>query len=277
MTPSLLLGEGLRWYLKSARHPFKNYIVGHYWHWFSKLQVWIRYDDTAVIRVRLGDYLQQQIFFRGYYERELIDLLKHTLHADDVFWDVGANIGAITLVAARLCRHVVAFEPDPRSLALLTENLRLNEVTNVEVVPAALGDSTGRAMLHQAALCNTGMTSLVAVPATAAGSVSVNVVRADDFLKGRAVASPDVMKVDVEGAEHLVLLGAGELLRSGKVRALMFEDRGDSHGQPSNQALLDCLRDARYMVRPLAASDQSVGDGMLNFLATPAGGSKRRR
>jgi FkbM family methyltransferase len=275
MTPGVLLGEGLRWYLKSARHPFKKFIVGHYWPWFARRRIWIRYDDNAVIKVRLGDYLQQEIFFRGYYERGLIDLLKDTLRPDDVFWDVGANIGAITLIAARRCRRVVAFEPDPRSLAVLIENLRLNGVTNVDVVPAALSNSTGLAVLHQAHENNTGMTSLVAARVKAMGEVQVQVRRADDVLKERSVESPDVMKVDVEGAEHLVLLGAHDLLRSGKVRALVFEDRGDVHGQPSNQSLSACLREASYIVRPLAASDPAATDGMLNFLATPAGAPRQ--
>jgi hypothetical protein len=72
-------GESVRWYLTRAKHPFKSYIVGHYWWWFEKFDVWIKYDGGGVINVALGDYVQQQIFFEGYYERPLVDWLKRTL------------------------------------------------------------------------------------------------------------------------------------------------------------------------------------------------------
>ena len=116
-------GESVRWYLTRAKHPFKSYIVGHYWWWFEKFDVWIKYDGGGVINVALGDYVQQQIFFDGYYERPLVEWLKRTLTSTDVFWDVGANIGAVSLVAAGLC-HVSAFEPDLRSLERMKTSRR---------------------------------------------------------------------------------------------------------------------------------------------------------
>jgi hypothetical protein len=81
------------------------------------------------------------------------------------------------------------------------------------------------------------------------------------------------MKVDVEGAEHLVVSGAQDLLRSKRVRAVVFEDRRGANGDPTNEALLNQLRDAGYDVAPFALSDEHVDDGMFNFLATPSGRS----
>ena len=60
--PSTWRGEVLRWYLTRARHPFKDYIVGHYWALFCRPRVWVPYDGASVISVSLGDYLQQRIF-----------------------------------------------------------------------------------------------------------------------------------------------------------------------------------------------------------------------
>ena len=270
MKPSVWQGELLRWYLRRARHPFKSYVVGHYWSWFSRRQVWVRYDDQAVIHIALGDYLQQKIFFDGYYERGLIDWLKRTLRPDDVFWDVGANIGAVTLVASRLCKQVVAFEPDPRSLPLLTGNVQSNALTNVEIVPAALGESAGTAVLHQAPAKNTGMSSLLADRGDGGSQAPVTVMPADTLVRERPDLAPTVMKIDVEGAEHLVLRGAADLLRRGGVRALVFEDRRDDERKPTNQGVIACLHDAGYRISPLAQSDQQVDDGMLNFLALRA-------
>ena len=185
LTPQVWLGESLRWYLMRARHPLKNYLVGHYWSWFCKARVWIKYNETAAINISLGDYLQQRIFFEGYYERGLVEWLKRTLQPGDVFWDVGANIGALTLVAARLCRRVVAFEPDPRSLKWLTLNVRANGIENVDIVPMALGESDGMALLHQAAAVNTGMSSLLPGHGVTVGDVQVQVVRIDELIQER--------------------------------------------------------------------------------------------
>jgi FkbM family methyltransferase len=269
MNPRLWPGEGVRWYLTRARHPFKNYIVGHYWRVFEKFHVWVRYDGSGVIHVALGDYLQQQIFFDGYYERPLVEWLKRTLKSDDVFWDVGANIGAITLVAARLCRRVVAFEPDPRSLAQLRENVAANGLTNVDILAGALGSEAGTATLYQAAHSNTGMTSLVRGRSEVVAEQPVQVLRADDFVASHPDLSPTVMKVDVEGAEHLVLGGASRLLAQGRLRAIVFEDRHDEQTRPMNHEVVARLQEADYRVEPFALSDLQAHDGICNFLAMP--------
>jgi FkbM family methyltransferase len=223
---------------------------------------------SATTRVRLDDYVQQRIFFDGYYERPLIDWLERTLQPSDVFWDVGTNVGAVSLVASRLCRQVVSFEPDPRSLASLRANVTANRRTNIEVVPVALGEGAGTARLHQADPRNTGRTSLMDDRGSAAGAVDVTVTSADALLAGHPDWTPDVMKIDVEGAEHLVLRGAPELLASGRLRAIVFEDQCDAGGRPASREVVDRLTAAGYRIDPLGRSDQIAEDGMLNFVAT---------
>jgi FkbM family methyltransferase len=262
------LGEALRWYLASARHPFKAYVVGHYWPWFSKLRPWIRYDTRSVIHLHLSDYLQQRIFFSGYYEAELIAWMKRTLRPTDIFWDVGANVGAITLVAAPLCHRVVAFEPNPLALVSLRENIMANRLCNVEVIAAALGDRTGSARLYQSPENNAGMSSLLSERSMVAGVAEVSVLRTDDILRERPEIAPNVVKIDVEGAEHLVLQGAAGLLQSRQVRAIVFEDRRNAHRGPERSLAVDHLRNAHYQVESFGSSDPDLVDEAENFLAT---------
>ena len=268
--PNVWKGELLRWYLTRAKHPLKNYIVGHYWPWFAKPRLWITYDETSVISVTLSDYLQQQIFFDRYYERPLVDWLKHNLQADDIFWDVGANVGAISLVAAKLCGRVVAFEPSPAALGLLTAHVDSNGLSNITIVPRALGEEAAAAPLHQGAVHNLGMGSLIRPAESSSDAVLVQVTRADEFAREHPSLLPTVIKIDVEGAEHLVVRGARDVLRSRQLRAIVFEDRHDAQHQPTNRALLECLYEAGYRVAPFGASDERANDGMYNFLATRA-------
>jgi FkbM family methyltransferase len=265
VTPRLWPGSLLRWYLLRARHPFKAYVVGHYWSWFAKLRVWIPYDQVSTISVQLGDYLQQQIFFEGYYERPLIEWMKGQLQPSDVFWDVGANIGAVTLVAARLCRQVVAFEPNPAALSLLKAHIATNGLTNVLVIDRALGSEPGRADLHVGPDHNLGMSSLMAERPDAP-RVSVEVESADELVRSGGVPAPTVIKIDVEGAEHLVLEGAREVLAAGHVRAVVFEGRAEADGTPSNPRVARSL--AGFHLAELGVSTTTADDGLTNFIAT---------
>ena len=270
MRPPIWKGELLRWYLTRARHPFKAYLTGHYWWLFARMRVWVRYDDDAAINVGLGEYIQQRIFFDHYYERPLVDWLKRTLRDDDVMWDVGANIGAVSLVAAKCCRQVVSFEPDPRSFARLSEHIQVNGLRNVRLVNAALTEQTGEASLGQGSSTNTGMSSVLLSRPGAPDVVTVRTVTADAFVAEHPAMSPTVMKIDVEGAEHLVLQGARHLLRSGRLRAIVFEDGQDSGRAPSNRDLVASLADAGYRIDPFGLSEPEASDGMFNFIATPA-------
>lgn len=269
MTPAVWPGEAVRWYLRRARHPLKDYFVGHYWRWFERPRFWIRYDDRSAISVCLGDYLQRQIFFEGYYEQPLIHWLQTNLRQSDVLWDIGANIGAVTLVAARHCSRVVAFEPDRRALDLLTRHLDANGINNVTVVPRALAETTGTAVLYRGPANNLGMGTLTP-PVTNgdrhAETSAVPTLKADDFVRDHPELRPTILKLDVEGAEDLVLSGAPELLRSDTLRAVVFEDRV-THGRPASRGILDRLAPT-FEIDELGASAAGVGDGLSNFLAT---------
>jgi FkbM family methyltransferase len=265
----LLVGETLRWYLTRVRHPLKGYLVGHYWRWLKRWGVWVRYDGGGVLHVRLGDYVQQRIFFDGYYERRLVEWLHEMVGPEDVFWDVGANVGALTVVAARCGAQVVAFEPDDRSRRWLERNVAANHLANVTVVAGALGDRTGTARLHPADEGNTGRTSLVGA-SSAAPAVEVAVSRADDFVRAQPALSPTIVKIDVEGAEHMVLTGATAILRDPRLHTVIFEDREGPDGMPANPRTVQHLRDAAFQIERLGTSDDYAEDGQLNFIARRA-------
>jgi hypothetical protein len=98
--------------------------------------------------------------------------------------------------------------------------------------------------------------------------VGVNVTRADDLIARRPELAPTFMKIDVEGAEHLVLGGATRLLRMGNLRAIVFEDRRDAENRPTNAEAVLQLEQARYRIEPFALSETTAPDDMFNFLAT---------
>lgn len=262
----LVSGELVRWYVRSARHPLKQKVLGRYWSVFCSRPWWIRYGDDQVILTNLHDYIQQKIFFDGYYESELVEWLRAELRPADVFWDVGANIGAMTLVASPCCRTVIAFEPEPRTLEHLRVNLAANKLQNVVIHDLALSDREGTVEMCPGPNSNTGMNSICRTVSDRP-TIPIRTVRADTLIVRDGVPPPNVMKIDVEGAEELVFRGAPELLASPDLRAVVFEAQDDGRQTPTNPGLVTTLEGYGFRVRPFGRSDAQTKDGMNNFLA----------
>lgn len=126
------------------------------------------------------------------------------LNPGGVCYDIGANVGFFTLVAAagpRAQERVYAFEPLPENAAALRRNLGLNGLANVEVIEAAVSDRNGTAQL------DLGSSSLdpclIEHALTPLEEITVPVVRLDDA----GLLPPSFVKIDVEGAECDVLAG----------------------------------------------------------------------
>ncbi|HJR60730.1 MAG TPA: FkbM family methyltransferase [Vicinamibacterales bacterium] len=165
--------------------------------------------------------------------------------------DVGANVGVYALQFARWTGpsgRVIAFEPNPVAATALAEHLRMNDLAGrVEVVPAAMAETSGMQTFHMAEA--DGMSRLGAPnPEIAARTrpTSVRVVTLDEFCDRHAVA-PDWLLVDVEGFEFAVLAGARRTLARlrGRINVLveMHPDAWAVAGwsRASAEALLDEL------------------------------------
>lgn len=116
------------------------------------------------------------------------------------FFDVGAQGGGWTLRFADKAREVTAFEPLPANRALLKKNLKVNNVTNVTVLPFALGASEAWSFLESAG----GSTRVMEY-----GTVPAHIMALDAFQYEHI----DLIKIDVEGMEGEVIRGATETLR----------------------------------------------------------------
>jgi len=165
--------------------------------------------DVAVARRLLTD---------GAWEPYETQLMKQSIKPHMVVLDIGANIGYYSLLAARLLNgtgKVVAIEPDSRNFRLLSLSIRANAYSNVIAIQKAVSNTTGRAKLFLDAKA-VGIPSLseLNIGAKGEGSVCVDTVTLDSLLHDLAVERIDVMKIDVEGAEGLVLEGGSKALRN---------------------------------------------------------------
>lgn len=147
------------------------------------------------------------------YEPEIWRLLLDQLRPDDIFVDVGANVGLYSIAGARRVPdgRVWAVEADPQNAALLRRHVDLNGVADrVTVIEAAAGDGEGDVAFSALGI---PQSSVEDIWESGRGVQRVPLVRLD-----QVVAETDVMKIDVEGYEGEVLAGSAALLSDSERR-----------------------------------------------------------
>jgi FkbM family methyltransferase len=154
-------------------------------------------------------------------ETEYTAAMLQDLRDDDVLFDIGANVGMVALHAAKICR-TVAFEPDPSFQRRLAVNTALNPDRTFTLEPIAVSDTNGSVVLYTDG--DEGNSPSLVHQRGENDSVSVSARSLDSLLAEGRLPRPTVVKLDVEGAEILVLRGAKQLLTGpGRPRALFIE------------------------------------------------------
>jgi len=143
-------------------------------------------------------------YWRGVYERDLARQIGRAVKPGMVCYDCGANVGYFTLLFSRLVGargHVFSFEPLPGNAAHIRRHVLMNRRPNVTVLELALADYSGKAGFSVS-----GSTSKI----EAEGEIEVACATLDSL----GLPPPNVVKVDVEGAELLLIRGAERTIRS---------------------------------------------------------------
>lgn len=176
----------------------------------------------------------QMGYWLGLAEPDLQHALVTQVTLGDVVYDVGAEIGYFSLLSAQLARpgRVYAFEPDPSNITTLCRNVRRNSDLGVQIVPLAVGDRCRRAEFltysHRNNIANAsllGRLSETTLDTTEGKSLTVDMIDLDSFSE-ESQTKPNIVKIDVEGAEGLVLRGMERLLRTVRPRILIEVHHG---------------------------------------------------
>ena len=227
------------WHVRWCLHPREPWLV-------------LTQDSTRILSLRGG--AGALLYYDGVSEPEVTEFIKHVLRPGMVFVDVGAHLGEHTLLAAKILEHsghVHAFEPRPDIFEVLTQSIELNHRHNVTAVPKAVWCKTDS--------CDFEMTEEPSVSAlrpnhsSNRGSKQVRVFTTtlDDYFFS-STPIPNLIKVDVEGAELQVFQGAKSLLTLSQADApaLIFE-YGPRNSQQFGYAALDAvtfLRELGYTI-----------------------------
>lgn len=177
---------------------------------------------SGMLTVDLRDRsVAQKLYLGRKYEPAECALFAKLVEPGMTFFDVGAHVGYYTLLAARLvgdAGRVVSFEPDARNFELLAENVRRNALTNVEVANMAVAAREGELQLYRDPDW-AGDHRIHAV--SGRESVAVRCTTLDGYAARHG--APDVIKMDVQGAEGEVLAGMRDILRESPPVAIVAE------------------------------------------------------
>lgn len=240
----------------------------------------LRHDGIAVMTTGPGAGLRfvpgpsNPAYATGGNELPVQEAVARHLKPGSVFYDIGANVGFFTAIAARLVGGgglVYAFEPVPENARWIRLNAGLNRLGNVRIVRKAVSESSGSAQLWLAAYSGGSALASAAKPPDAGKTLAVETVCIDDVVFSEWRAVPSVVKIDVEGAELNVLRGMSRTLR--EVRPVVVYEIDDEHHAAFDQkrrACEDFLAGFGYRVEALPPSYPDIQWLVGHFIATHA-------
>lgn len=197
-----------------------------------------RYSDGSITTIRYGhlagykwkrDHRYVNGYWCGIYELEIQECLVRELKPGDVFYDIGANAGFFALLGSKCVGpegHVFAIEPLPENIGTIRAQLAANHVGNCTIVEAAVSDREGTVAFSVGSNTSTAHMCGAQSQKNEPGMLGVRCITLDGL--SRTIAAPDLIKMDIEGAELLALQGAPELLCNDKSPKVLVEFHDES-------------------------------------------------
>ena len=193
-------------------------------------------------------------YWLGWYEKPVRNMLEKYLSPGCTFLDLGAHVGYFALLGSKLVGDagaVYAFEPLPANLEFLKDHFRLNNINNVTLYEGAIAHYDGEFTMDGR--------SRVGAKLSDSGDIKVKVYSLKRLLNQNEIKKPDLIKIDIEGAEHDLLVDIREYLSANNITILLF-----SHGRDVHEKCIMLLERLNYSFVPL---DAGTLENCTEFLA----------
>lgn len=224
-------------------------------------------DDPVFFRLRKDcmvfpedAVVARDFALRGNYEQSIIQWATTLIDPKTIFLDIGAHVGTYSLAFAKVCAGVHSFECSPKTFNYLCANIAMQEMS-YQITPhrTALGDTTGTTSYYLRSPLDGGGNSCMDFKDKTCPSIEVPLTTLDSF----GLTNIGLIKMDVEGFESKVLLGARETLKANGNPRILFESwrpQRDRDGLPATalrKELFDTLYAVGYKrITPIAGWDE---------------------
>lgn len=182
-------------------------------------------------------------YWLGTYEKEQQEIFEKKIKSGDVVFDIGANVGFYSLIASKkigVKGKVYAFEPAPRNLYYLKKHFEINNCHNAILVSGAVSNKNDMVYFNDGDHPATGFLS------NDTGNLLVPTFNLDELIENKKVLAPNLIKIDVEGAEFDVLRGAIKLLNQYHPTIFL-----STHNEKAHIECLSLLRSLNYKLNSL--------------------------
>ena len=206
---------------KFAKKLFVNYLKrgfdnyqGVYQKEVQGSQMLLNFDDPLYFR---------HLFLKGIHSYSVTSCFYNEIKSGMTVFDIGANIGYLTFIAAKTCGDnglVISFEPGKDSFDLMKKSLVLNTYKNVELFNKGVAEKSKKGKLFISPYGS--VVNTILDEDNESNSIDIEIISLDDFVSMRKIR-PDFIKIDVQGAEYLVLEGMKNLLEKNYPLKIVIE------------------------------------------------------
>ena len=229
---------------------FRNSVAWYLRNWWNaQTRIVDMEPPLAGYRMRLPRHYIRQNGVTAF-EGEVCRAIEGIVQPGQVVWDVGGYLGYFSLLLSKSVGssgRVIAFEPSPENRSLLLENVRLNGIRNVQVESFALGACSGETTFQKPRSRFQGHGTLIqSDDHSRYVEVRVQMSSVDEVVSRGADCIPYFVKIDVEGAEGLVVRGGERALRRYRPRILMEVHVGPHFPATTAHEALNGLADLGY-------------------------------
>lgn len=222
-------------------------------------------SNSFGLKMRLDpfDYVQREIIINGFYESEVYLTISSLLKPQDVFWDVGSNVGlhALTISKNFPDVHCVAFEPNYLNFCKLILNEKINKL-KIKKCNFALGDKLEVAKIYVTPF-NLGRSSLIDIDRSEDQRINIVSITGDYLVNNLIFPQPNIIKIDVEGFELNVLKGISSILNNKNLRAIIFES---PNRLKKGDLVWDLLDEMGFEIKKLNRNEET-DNAFSNFVA----------
>ncbi|MEO7445653.1 MAG: FkbM family methyltransferase [Ferruginibacter sp.] len=230
---------------------------------------YLRIMDGPLKGLKWVTSMNYQYLTGDYIDEVELSLLKNNLDTTEpVFYDVGANVGYFSMTVKKLVprTEVYAFEPMPDHIQTFRKHLRLNNLHGIELVEKAVSGKSGPVTFsgYTDSEGNTYKTES-ALFKNAPSTITIESTTIDDFVATSGKV-PQLIKIDVEGAELDVLEGALKTLHTHHPVLLLATH--ECHVPGIEEKCVHFLKHNGYSVKPVTTDNKHV-PGLQDYIARP--------
>lgn len=183
---------------------------------------YINYNEEFSLNFEVNNSIEEFRLTNWGGEKEYTIKMVKNFKEDDVVYDIGSSVGLVSVISASIVKNgkVISFEPDPENIKRLKNNYIINDLTNYEIKEMAVGETQGKLKLFTKG-SNGNSPSLKPINGIES-FIETEVNSIDYLISQKEIPYPDVIKIDIEGAEIIALKGMKNLLSSDKRPRLIF-------------------------------------------------------